>query len=429
LVSLSPSEQNDGFLALKSVIGARLGIALEKYPTVAIRMLMAAMPGAKAGWQPDQGALERMVTACSVGETMFLRHPEQFTALEGVLPELRAEASGRSLRIWSAGCASGEEAYSLAATASQVLGTSVEVVGTDMSAEAIQRARNGRYRLWSLRGVDDAAVKNWLVVRDLEVSIKVQLKPLVSFRQQNLMESGYPEALDVIFCRNVLLYFREESAQRVYERFAEVSRPNAHLFIGYCDPEPVRGGAWEEVWVDNVRFFRRRRAGELLSKEPPRPARRTTSHRSPSGGPPQPEFTRPEDRPPLTACLDAARGFCSQGAHGEALGLLKSLGNTFALAPELHVLTALVADEIGKLDDAVEAARRAFFLAPEAAITHFLLGSCLCRRGHRDVGTERLRGALGILAKADDPLAALPYGEGFTALQIRRMIDAQLQGR
>lgn len=225
---------------------SRFGLTLACYPQVRAEQIVASMPGAdEVAWD---ARLDAVAASLSIPETHFGRHPECFTALAAWLRG--RPATGRALRVWSAGCASGEEAYNLAAVCRSVVGDAVEVLGTDFSEDAVQRARTATYGRWSMRGLDPAAA-TWLVPgpRD-EYVVDDAVRRLVAFRVATLVEDAPPTDVDVVFCRNVLIYFAEDGANRVLERFRAALRPDGILVMAPTDPHPSGLAAWGRAMTE-----------------------------------------------------------------------------------------------------------------------------------------------------------------------------------
>lgn len=395
---------------LAALLAERFGIELESYSPRLVELLLDRLP-ADLG-RSDPTTLETVLAACSIGETTFLRHPEHFELLAALVGELRPQ--GRPLRVWSAGCASGEEAWSAAAVLRRAGIAELEVLGSDVNPCAIARARDARYRLWSLRGLSRDLLPAWLRVHDLEVEVDPSLREFVRFDVRNLARDDFPTELDVVLCRNVLLYFRPEAAARVYARLAGCVRPQGLLLTGYVDPAPEHP-AWRAEERDGVRFYRRARAEAAAStRARPRPLRAADA---PSNGP---------GTPAIEPLLALARGLAAQRAFDAALAALEEAALAAPLAVEPHALAALVADEAGRTDLALAAARRAAFLAPEEPVLEFLVAVCRLRSGARGLGRQGLIRAQARLESFADPAAPLPYGEGLTGAQLRRMIDVQL---
>ncbi|MBI4242047.1 MAG: methyltransferase domain-containing protein [Candidatus Rokubacteria bacterium] len=192
------------------------------------------------------GALAKELT---VTETYFFRNMEQFRALvEIALPDrIGARQARRSLRFLSAGCASGEEAYSLAALVRQHLPEAaswdVSIRGVDINAAMIQKARRGRYSAWSLRETPADLQRRWFREKGPEFLLDESVRSMVNFEERNLAEDNpsfwQPQTFDIIFCRNVLMYFVPETARAIVGRLSHALVPGGYLFLGHA--ENLRG--------------------------------------------------------------------------------------------------------------------------------------------------------------------------------------------
>ncbi|GBD06619.1 Chemotaxis protein methyltransferase Cher2 [bacterium HR21] len=181
---------------------------------------------------------QELLNSIVVVETHFFRSPEHFTALvRSVLPELAARR--HHLRLWSAGCATGEEAYSLAMVVHREFlpafpGVQVEILGTDLSSEAIATAQAGRYFPPSLHGMP-AEYRPYLQESGGEYRVVPEIRALVRFAVLNLLEEASVRSMapvDVLFCRNVLLYFSPEVRKRVASHLVDALAPGGYLFVG-----------------------------------------------------------------------------------------------------------------------------------------------------------------------------------------------------
>ncbi|HRI64330.1 MAG TPA: CheR family methyltransferase [Polyangium sp.] len=454
------SPQAIHYKAVESLAATHFGLDLKRYPPAQVESLLATLPSAMS--IQDDTAIARILSVCSVGETMFMRHPDQFRALMSLVVNGAVGSIDRRLSVWSAGCSTGEEAYSLAALLAG-FPAGVRVLGTDVSSRSIERAKLGRYRYWSLRGVDPVSTTSWLDIDAVNAEVRSPFRNLVDFQVQNLMTGPYPENVDIIFCRNVLLYFREDMSATVFQKFYDALRPGGVLFIGYVDPMPSAETPFIECHEGSARYYRKPAAPAQIAipavrtLPPPPPdevlgvtslplAPRLPSFRRSdpppkrlsraSEVPPKSPTTPPSQPPPMDIAtrerlnqrLGMARSLCAQGSRDEALELLQSLADDFPLEIEPHVLAAMVADEAGLRDVALAAARRAYFLAPETPIAPFLLGMCLDQVGQRNTAEARYLEARRALESVKDPLAPLAHAEGMTAYQLRRTIDARFQG-
>ncbi|MFN0253301.1 MAG: CheR family methyltransferase [Kofleriaceae bacterium] len=179
--------------------------------------------------------LAALVEAVRVGESSLFRHLPQIAALiQIVVPSLRAK-NKRSVRVWSAGCATGEEPYTLAAVLSRNLpGVQVTVIATDVSSEALARARSAVYPADELRDVPEEW-RDIFVVDGDTLEVHPSIASLVSFEQANLLDTIPPKSCDLVWCRNVLIYFTADARRRVVDRLIASLVPGGYVFVGYSE--------------------------------------------------------------------------------------------------------------------------------------------------------------------------------------------------
>ena len=204
----------------------------------------AAFVRAVSGPQGDLGLMRRLIDEVTVRETAFARDPAQFDEIgwHGLLQAALA-AGSRTIRVWSAGCASGEEAYTLALLAAEAFAPApppVDVLGTDVSGAALAAATAGRYRERAVRGLDPALRERYLD-RQADGSYLVghRLRERVRFRRHNLVADPVPPSgeshFDLVVCRNVLIYFDAPTVARVIGRLQRSLRPDGVLLLGAAD--------------------------------------------------------------------------------------------------------------------------------------------------------------------------------------------------
>ena len=192
--------------------------------------------------------LTQLFNEITTNETSFWRNPPQIEAFQRiVLPEAAALARARGggrLRLWSAACSSGEEPYTLAmicqeAKDSLLRGLTVEIMATDISEKVLALAREGLYGSYTLRNLTPAQVRQHFIAQGPEsFQVRPELVQMVSFRNFNLVDYGSYRALgsfDVIFCRNVLIYFDDPVKAKVIKGFHESLQPRAFLLVGHSE--------------------------------------------------------------------------------------------------------------------------------------------------------------------------------------------------
>lgn len=185
--------------------------------------------------------LDSLAGALTVGETYFLRDPKSFRVLEKeILPELlAARGAERTLSIWSAGCSSGEEAYSIAILLTRAVPDlarwKVTLVGSDINPAALERARLGVFGKWSFRDAPKWLFDYFTRCDDGRYRIDPAIAGMVRFRQLNLADAngdGWPQGMDVVFCRNVMLYFGRRQIERTVARLHAALNEGGWLFVG-----------------------------------------------------------------------------------------------------------------------------------------------------------------------------------------------------
>jgi chemotaxis methyl-accepting protein methylase len=205
-------------------------------------------------------------------ETSFFRHPPSFEALKGhVLPRLVADGRrppGAPICLWSAGCSTGQEAYSLAIAFLDTAGRQggqVQVSASDISPRALERARAGRYRPFEVRSLPEDSRAQYL--RRLEdengpvYQVCDAVRGLVRFGRFNLNDpdSYGVGGQDVIFCQNVLIYFAPEARADIIGHLAERLNPGGYLFLGPAEAMGLRAAGLEPVRLENALIHRRAR--------------------------------------------------------------------------------------------------------------------------------------------------------------------------
>ncbi|HEX9243475.1 MAG TPA: protein-glutamate O-methyltransferase CheR [Anaeromyxobacter sp.] len=211
--------------------------------------------------------LQKAIELVTTNETYFYREPHQLDALaQEILPELaRVRETDRTLRILSAGCSTGEEAYTIAVLVKESRrfdGWNVEIVGCDISNRCIEHARAGVYGEHAFRNVEAESLRRWFHLREGKWSIDVAIKRMVRFSRENLLD---PHALatmarlDVLICRNVLIYFDLPARKQVLAQFHEKLRDGGWLLLGHSESLVNLTADFEIVHLKNDLVYRKPR--------------------------------------------------------------------------------------------------------------------------------------------------------------------------
>jgi chemotaxis protein methyltransferase CheR len=360
----------------------------------------------------DGVALDDLVDELTAGETHFMRDPDQMDLVRReVLPALkRRRGAGAAPRAWSAGCATGEEAYSLAILLEEEgLDKGAVVLGTDLSTAALVKARAGSYSDWSTRGMSDQFLQDYFrQVRDRRILID-RVREKVRFERLNLVgREDYAAAgafgMDLILCRNVLIYFDHQTAGRIAARLFDCLAEGGVLLTAGADP---RLGEYAPFEVEVTR------AGLVYRRPGPAstPARAASVLLAPASVLLAPAALPPPTRPSPPAEPDLGReafervmGHANAKGAREAERIAQAALRRHPLDAQLHYLRATLLVALDRDEDAEHEAQRALYLDPSLAIAHFLLGTILRKRGAHP-------GALRAFRNVRDLCAARPSDE------------------
>ena len=215
--------------------------------------------------------LERVLTQ----ETSFFRYPAIFDALKNrVLPEIQSRkfwANPRKLTIWSAGCSTGEEPYSIAMTMCEALDGAetwdAKVLATDISRSALAIASSGRYLRRDLGYISVEHVEKYFERSGGEYVVRPRIRRLVEFLPLNLAQIVYMGRFDCIFCMNVLIYFSEELRSALIRRFADYLEPGGYLFLGHAESVAKACVELEPIVVGDSLIYRKPCYGEVATKQ------------------------------------------------------------------------------------------------------------------------------------------------------------------
>ncbi|QIZ71220.1 CheR family methyltransferase [Oxynema aestuarii] len=254
---------------------------------------------------------KELIELLTTGETYFFRDKGQFWLLENIIfPELiqkrkQAHLNGQSyrpsLRVWSAGSSSGEEAYSIAIVLKELIGDlndwDLFILGTDLNAEAIAKAQKGVYSPWSFRSMDPRYLSTYFHKRGDRWAIDPSVRQLVTFRQGNLLADPFPNPgsdlydFDLIICRNVFVYFEPSAIAATVNKFSQTLRSGGYLIVAHAElhGQPLPG-LNSKIFPQSVVYQRGVRPASTLPT--PQAFKRSASQRSA-------QFTRPP-APPLT---------------------------------------------------------------------------------------------------------------------------------
>ncbi|HWO78793.1 MAG TPA: protein-glutamate O-methyltransferase CheR [Bacillus sp. (in: firmicutes)] len=180
----------------------------------------------------DPEVLEELLDKMTINVSEFYRNGARWDILkQQILPGLLQ--SNSSLKVWSAACSTGEEPYTLAMILREfLLPLQFRILATDIDEGAMAKAKEGLYHERSIQELPDYYREKWLIQQDQWYAVKDELKKRIEFKKHNLLDDPYPQNLDLIVCRNVLIYFTEEAKHKLYKKFASSLKIGGVLFVG-----------------------------------------------------------------------------------------------------------------------------------------------------------------------------------------------------
>lgn len=322
----------------------------------------------------------------AVHETHFLRHPDQFNWIETQwLPRWlnRTSSHSQPLRILSAGCATGEEPYSLGARLHPLLkyhGKTLHIDAIDVSHRAIEIAKTGRYGLWSLRGVNVEEEKSWLDVHARAVHVADWIKLITKFEQHNIMDPLPPSArYDLILCRNVTIYMHEQAIKQCLTNLATGLADHGILIPGPSDCSPPNSVPLTTHWHQGNRFFQKSETKHpLFFTETTKPTQQTSNITTRN---PPPKHTNictkkiPETTDTLSKPSDytAIESLIKTGHYTAARNMLESHLSKNPLDVRSHIMLSMLALDLDDIELARAEARKASFLDQDALFPSYLL--------------------------------------------------------
>jgi chemotaxis protein methyltransferase CheR len=422
---------------------------------------------------------DQVIGVLTVGETYFFRNTSHFDALaKHILPALVAERehSNRRIRIWSAGCASGEEPYSLAMLLNETIPNleswNILILATDINREALKKAQEGRYNAWSFRGVEKHVQDKYFRLGGNQFIISDKIKQMVSFDYLNLVRDPFPSltnntnAMDIVLCRNVTIYFGEPTTRAVIKKFHTCVVDGGWLIPGPSEPNML-------YYTD---FTARNFPGTVIYQKPTAIKPKPVFAVMPTLGalPSQPALTAsPAPTPALarTTPTSAAAKTQAPDLYEQALALVHAgnaddalnklyakidenakfspayftLGKIYAnkgnleeaqhwcerairldkMHPEPYYTLSMVYQQHGLLDMAIEALKKTIYLDREFVLAHYNLAQIYRHQGDKLQSRRELQNVQRLLQTKprQDPV---PEGDGLIVARLLELVEGEL---
>ncbi len=420
---------------------------------------------------PTSPAWDHLVSVLTIGETYFFRNTNHFDVLaRNVLPELiaRRQTSDRRLRIWSAGCATGEEPYSIAILLTELIRNleswDILILATDINRQALRRAQAGTYAAWSFRGVDKRIHDTYFVPRDDNPSafrqyiISERIKRMVTFNYLNLVSDPYPSlinntnAMDIVLCRNVTIYFKPEVTHRVVRGFCACLVDGGWLIPGASEPNMVSYGQFEPRNFPGTVIYQKPNGAQKPGMASP------AANVGLRSAPPAPLAATKATVPapdPYDLALDLLRnGKTDQalaklhekiGQNAEFVPAYYTLGRAYAnkgnreqarqwceraiakdrLRPEPYYVLSLLHVDQGQSDLALDMLKKALYLNREFAMAHYQLAQLYAKARDRELARKSLLNVQRLL-QGRPASELVPEGDGMLVGRLLELVSAQL---
>ena len=398
--------------------------------------------------------LQVVASHLTIGETYFFRDGPAMTALaQTVLPELIRRRRGRAqrLRIWSAGCCTGEEPYSLAILLQEALPDlrdwQVSITATDINPRFLEKAKAGVYSEWSFRGAPAGfRERHFQRTPDGRFAIAPRLRQMVNFSHLNLAQDAYPSpatdasGLDIILCRNVLMYFTPSQICKVAGRFSQALNHGGWLLVGASETSQTAFREFAQVSLPGAFVYRKgnsvtatsTRLTPGLAADPvfdavPSPRagqaqehRREIRYAAPAATLPAAVGSGPAESEGVAAL---ARALANEGKHDEALIWCDRWITADKLDAAAHYLRATVVLEKGNSEQARSSLQRAIYLQPDFVLAHFALGNLARLCGKKIEARKHFSNARHFLKRhpAGHPL---PESDGLAAATFALTLDS-----
>jgi len=406
-----------------------------------------------------QARIEILASHLSVGETYFFREKKSFEALEEhILPELLRARRGaeRRLRIWSAGCCTGEEPYSVAMLLDRLLpdaeAWNITILATDINPRFLRKAAQGVYGAWSFRDTPGWVRERYFKTRrDGRFELQPRIRTRVTFSHLNLADDAYPSlanntnAMDLILCRNVLMYFAAERVQQVAANFHRALLDGGWLIVSPTETSSALFAPFSTVQFPGSVLYRKAGGAEprfagtehlpsalqiTFPSEPLAPqAARSVMLAQPE--PPEEAIAVQADGAPRQEPADpgklsrAARLCANEGRLGEAIEWCEKALAAERLNPLCYYLLATIQQEHGQIDAAAQSLTRALYLDADFALAHFALGNLRLAQGRRREAGRHFANALAVLrARPQDEV--LPESDGLSVGRLAEVIASVL---
>lgn len=397
---------------------------------------------------------QTLLQMLTIGETYFFRNQAHFNALrDNILPQMIAhkrELNQRWIRIWSAGCATGEEIYSLAILIRELLPDYqdwlIYLIGTDLNDAYLNQAKQGVYRINSFRTETPENLRaEWFTQQGNTYKLDASIRNMVLFRTLNLVSDSYPtsdatlQSMDIILCQNVTIYFEREVTERIQTRLIDTLGEDGWLILGHSEPLFTKSPHLGLRNFPNAVLFQRQQPVPVLAPiSEPEPKRqkpqihRTLSADNPNwaASPVRPSNTKPLKQVQKSIQVDEICLKARQAADGqqwdEALTLLDKLLQSHPLNEYAHYLRGLIFMEQRNFGKALSALRQALYCNSNFILARYTLGELYTQMGHSAQAVREWKLTQHLLASLA-PESLVPHSPDLSVDMLNGLLDMHLR--
>lgn len=418
--------------------------------------------------------IDKLVAQITIGETYFFRDTAFFNLLRyQVLPEIinKRKNGDKRIRILSAGCSTGEEAYSIAMLLSELIPDiekwNVVILGIDLNSTYLSKARKGEYTHWSFRQLPEETIDKYFTHSAGKYQIRQKIKEMVSFSFVNLLTDNFPSltnnttAFDLVSCRNVLMYFKPEIVNRVVDKLVKSLLNDGYLFVAGAETSMVRHSMLSVSKMKEIYFYQKTNSVvknqqvKVLVERRAKPtsikSRKILSQKTNTAKDEEKQietvsmtnikehFDNGDYQKALEqiALLKMQTGVNSKalyieirirsglGQMKEAIELCDSFLTSEKLNPEPYLLKAQIEIELGNANGAIQLLDKAIYLEPELVIAHYLKGNLL-RNENKPTQAEKSYRTAYKLIQANGSNDVVPYGDGVLASRMMEILTMKL---
>ncbi len=427
----------------------------------------------------DQKQIELLASKLTVGETYFWRDRELFRVLEeNIFPDLirEKEKTNKTIRIWSAGSSSGEEAYSVAILLKRLIPNikqwNISILATDINIDSLNKAKKGVYTNWSFRSAPPwLKEKHFKVQNKSEYVLDENIRRMVNFNYLNLAKDAYPSltnntnGMDIIFCRNVLMYFSLEDIIKITDKFYNCLVNQGILLTSPSESFQYISSRFRLKHTKNISFYLRdpdkestvpqassssrlkekpvKVNTEKVVKKAPRREHSQKTTKSKLTKTPNYEdavlyYKQGNYQQASTILESLANGKISQQTHilmakikanqGQLLEALKDCKNALninKLNPEVYYLIAMIEAETGEYEKAYESLKKSFYLDSHFIITNFTLGTLAQKLSKENEAKKYFQNAFDLIQEMNYE-DIVPGSDGMTADRLKEIILTQI---